>query len=131
VGGGGVVAGEGGAAAQTRAGKQVMVPGDGAVARWCLRATADGIGLLGENRKLLVLPIAEIPEMARGRGVILQKFRDGGLADVRMLDLKQGLSWQAGTRIRTEPDLSAWQMGRGSSGRMAPMGFPQRPVRFP
>jgi|HubBroStandDraft_1064217.scaffolds.fasta_scaffold04859_6 topoisomerase-4 subunit A len=127
----GFVVAEEEAAGQTRAGKQVLIPGEGAVARWCLAATGDALGLLGENRKLLVLPLAEIPEMARGRGVILQKFRDGGLADVKMLTLGQGLSWQTGTRTRSEPDLTGWQTGRGSSGRMAPMGFPQKPVRFP
>jgi topoisomerase-4 subunit A len=119
------------AAAQTRAGKQIMVPADGAVARWCLPLAGDAIGLLGENRKLLVLPLAEIPDMSRGRGVILQKYKDGGLADVKLLNLAEGLSWQAGSRTRTEPDLGAWKTGRGSSGRMAPMGFPQKPIRFP
>jgi topoisomerase IV subunit A len=119
------------AAAQTRAGKQVMNPGEGAVARWCLPVTGDAVGLLGDNRKLLVLPVEEIPDMARGRGVMLQKYKDGGLADVKMLKLAEGISWQSGSRTRSEPDLTAWRTGRGSSGRMAPMGFPQKPVRFP
>ena len=123
------------AAAQTRAGKQVMNPADGAVARWCFplagAESGDALGLLGENRKLLVLPVDEIPEMQRGRGVILQKYKDGGLADVRMLKLAEGISWQSGSRTRSEPDLTAWKTGRGSSGRMAPTGFPQKPVRFP
>ncbi|MEA2755594.1 MAG: topoisomerase subunit [Aliidongia sp.] len=119
------------AAAQTRAGKQVLNPADGATARWCLPLSGDALGLLGENRKLLVLPVADIPDMVRGRGVILQKYRDGGLADVKMLTLAQGLSWQSGTRTRSEPDLSGWQSGRGTSGRMAPTGFPQKPVKFP
>ncbi|HVJ55211.1 MAG TPA: DNA topoisomerase IV subunit A [Aliidongia sp.] len=120
------------AAAQTRAGKQIMNPAEGAVARWCLGlAGGDALGLLGDNRKMLVLPIADIPEMSRGRGVILQKYKDGGLADVKLLTLAEGLAWQAGSRTRTEPDLSAWKTGRGTSGRMAPLGFPQKPVRFP
>jgi topoisomerase-4 subunit A len=119
------------AAAQTRTGKQIMVPGDGAVARWCLALAGDALALLGENRKLLVLPFAEIPEMSRGRGVMLQKYKDGGLADVKLLNLAEGLSWAAGSRTRSEPDLTAWKTGRGSSGRMAPLGFPQKPVRFP
>jgi topoisomerase-4 subunit A len=119
------------ALAQTRAGKQIMLPADGAIARWCLPVTTDAIGLLGDNRKLLVVPVEEIPEMARGRGVIVQRYKDGGLADVRSIALAQGLSWAAGSRTRSEPDLSAWKTGRGSSGRMAPLGFPQKPVRFP
>jgi topoisomerase-4 subunit A len=129
----GFVVSEDEAAAQTRAGKQVMTPGEGATARWCLAlgGGADAVGLLGENRKLLILPLDEIPEMQRGRGVILQKYRDGGLADVKTLTIAAGLSWQSGTRTRSEPDLSLWRTGRGSSGAMAPNGFPQKPVRFP
>jgi topoisomerase-4 subunit A len=121
------------AAAQTRAGKQVMTVGEGAKARWCvaLGSGADAVGLLGDNRKLLVLPIEEIPELQRGRGVILQKYKDGALADMKMLTLASGLSWQSGTRNRTEPDLAQWRTGRGTSGKMAPTGFPQKPVRFP
>ena len=119
------------ALAQTRAGKQIMLPGEGAVVRWCRVASMDAIGLLGDNRKLLVLPIDEIPEMARGRGVILQKYKDGGLADVRPIMLAEGLSWPSGSRVRSERDLTPWRTGRASSGRMAPTGFPQRPVRFP
>jgi topoisomerase-4 subunit A len=119
------------AAAQTRAGKQIMTPAEGAAARWCLPLTGDAVALLGENRKMVVLPFAEIPEMSRGRGVILQKYKDGGVADIRVLTQADGISWQAGSRTRSEPDLAAWKTGRGSSGRMAPLGFPQKPVRFP
>jgi topoisomerase-4 subunit A len=117
------------AVAGTRAGKQVMIPAEGTVARFCLPLTTDGVALVGDNRKLLVLPVAEIPEMTRGRGVMLQKYKDGGLADVRLLTLAEGLSWNSGSRIRTEPDLTAWKTGRGTSGRMVPTGFP-RPTRF-
>jgi len=119
------------ALAQTRAGKQVMNPGDGALAAWCLPVTGDAVALLGENRKLLVLPVAEIPEMTRGRGVTLQKFKDGALADARMIKFADGFSWAAGSRTRSEPDLTPWKTGRASAGRMAPLGFPQKPVRFP
>jgi topoisomerase-4 subunit A len=117
------------AQAQTRAGKQVMNPAENATARFCLPFTGDGLALVGDNRKLLVLPLADIPEMARGRGVILQKYKDGGLADAKIITLADGLSWPSGTRVRTEPDLTAWKTGRGSSGRMVPTGFP-RPTRF-
>ena len=127
----GFVVGQDEALAQTRAGKQVMLPADGATARWCVSLTTDAVGFLGQNRKLLVLPVADIPEMARGRGVILQRFKDGGLADLRPIALAEGISWQAGSRTRSEPDLAAWRTGRGTAGRMAPLGFPQKPVRFP
>jgi len=127
----GFIVAEDEALAQTRAGKQVMNPGDGALAAWCLPVTGDAVALLGENRKLLVLPVAEIPEMTRGRGVTLQKFKDGALADARMIKFADGFSWAAGTRTRSEPDLTPWKTGRASAGRMAPLGFPQKPVRFP
>jgi len=117
------------AQAQTRAGKQVMNPADNATARFCLPFTGDALALVGDNRKLLILPLAEIPEMMRGRGVVLQKYKDGGLADARIITLAAGLSWPSGSRMRTEPDLTAWKTGRGSSGRMVPNGFP-RPTRF-
>ena len=117
------------AQAQTRAGKQVMNPADKVTARFCLPFTGDGLALVGDNRKLLILPLADIPEMTRGRGVILQKYKDGGLADAKIITLAEGLSWPSGSRMRTEPDLTAWKTGRGSSGRMVPNGFP-RPTRF-
>ena len=115
--------------AQTKAGKQVMNPAEGAVVSHCLPIDKDGVALVGDNRKLLVIPIADIPEMAKGRGVMLQKFKDGGLADARLVNLAEGLTWAAGSRQRSEPDLTGWKTGRGSSGRMVPQGFP-RPTRF-
>jgi len=117
------------AQAQTRAGKQVMNPADKVTARFCLPFTGDALALVGDNRKLLVVPLADIPEMVKGRGVILQKYKDGGLADAKIITLAEGLSWATGSRTRTEPDLTAWKTGRGSSGRMVPTGFP-RPTRF-
>ncbi len=115
--------------AQTKAGKQVMNPAEGAVVSHCLPLDKDGVALVGDNRKLLVIPLAEIPEMTKGRGVMLQKFKDGGLADAKLISLAEGLSWAAGSRQRSEPDLTGWKTGRGSSGRMVPQGFP-RPTRF-
>jgi topoisomerase-4 subunit A len=84
--------------------------------------------VLGENRKLLVFSLSELPEMGRGSGVQLQRYRDGGLADVTVLKMAEGLSWSMGGgsgRTRTEADLTAWRAIRGASGRMAPMGFPR------
>jgi len=82
--------------------------------------------VVGENRKVLVFDIAELPEMARGKGVRLQKYKDGGLSDARTFVLADGLSWQdpAG-RTRNETELSEWLGKRASSGRMAPRGFPR------
>jgi topoisomerase-4 subunit A len=114
------------ALAQTRAGKQVLNLAEGAVARLCLPVLGDAAAFLGDNRKLLIVPIADIPEMTRGRGVMLQKYRDGGLADVKMFTLAEGLSWRINdSRTRTEMDLAPWLSPRGSAGRLPPVGFPK------
>jgi topoisomerase IV subunit A len=115
------------AVAQTRAGKQVLIPAAGAVARICLRAEeGDAVALLGDNRRLLILKLDEIPLMTRGRGVILQRYKSGGLADAKVFRLADGLSWRQGeTRTRTETDLSPWLGSRGGAGRTVPFGFPR------
>jgi topoisomerase-4 subunit A len=75
---------------------------------------------------MLVFPLSELPEMARGRGTILQRYHDGGLADAKVFDLADGLSWRQGeSRTRTETDLSNWIGERAGSGRVAPQGFPR------
>jgi topoisomerase-4 subunit A len=118
------------ALAQTRSGKQVLnVPGD-ARAVACCSVEGDMVASVGVNRKMLVFALDEVPEMTRGRGVILQRFKDGGLADVTVFDSAKGLAWQAGGgRTRTETDLDPWTAKRGSAGKLPPTGFP-RPARF-
>ena len=115
------------AVAQTRAGKQVLTPGNGATARLCLRAEeGDAVALVGDNRRMLVVKLDDIPLMTRGRGVILQRYRSGGLADAKVFRLADGLSWRQGeTRTRTETDLTPWLGGRGAAGRLVPAGFPR------
>ena len=116
--------------AQTRSGRQVMNPGRGAKASICISADGDSVAVVGTNRKLLVFPLEEVPELARGKGVILQRYKDGKLADAKVFRLEDGISWRMnGGRQRTETDLSAWQGRRASAGRMPPTGFP-RPPRF-
>ena len=118
------------ALAQTRSGKQVLnVPGDSrAVA--CCSVEGDKVASVGVNRKMLVFAVEEVPEMTRGRGVILQRFKDGGLADVTVFDGAKGLAWQAGGgRTRTETNLEPWTGRRGGAGKLPPIGFP-RPARF-
>ena len=117
------------AMAQTRGGKQVLNLPSGVRAVVCCPADGDHIAVVGQNRRLLVFPLNELPEMTRGKGVILQRYKDGLLADVKVFSLADGLSWQMGERTRTESDLLAWQGRRGSAGRMPPTGFP-RPARF-
>ena len=111
--------------AQTRAGKMILNTGDGEKARFCLALDGDAVAIMGENRKLLVFMADEIPEMSRGRGVILQKYRDGGVADIKVFALAQGLSWSLGDRTRTESDLTPWLGKRASIGRLPPTGFPR------
>src|SRR6266849_4123325 len=112
--------------AQTRAGKQVLTPGPGARAALCLPADGDMAAFVGDNRRMLVVELAEIPEMARGRGVILQRYRSGGLADAKVFRLAEGLSWRQGeNRTRTEIDVTPWRGVRGSAGRGVPQGFPR------
>jgi topoisomerase-4 subunit A len=112
-------------AAQTKAGKQVLNPGSGARAAFCVPAAGDMVAAVGTNRKLLCFPLQEVPEMARGRGVILQKLKDAKLADLKVFNRADGLSWPSGERTRTETDLTQWLGARGQTGRAPPRGFPK------
>jgi topoisomerase-4 subunit A len=112
--------------AQTRTGKQVLNVRDGNTARVCRPVYGDHVAVVGENRKVLIFAIEELPEMARGKGVRLQKYKDGGLSDVTTLHIANGLSWlDPAGRTRTETDLTEWVAKRASAGRMAPRGFPR------
>ena len=113
------------AVAQTRAGKQVLNLGEGAVARVAAAVAGDTVAAVGENRKLLLFPLSEVPEMGRGRGVILQRYKDGGLSDLKVFTLAEGLTWRRGDQTRTETDLRPWIGARAQSGRIVPTGFPK------
>ena len=112
--------------AQTRTGKQVLnVKGDNS-ASVCRVVKGDHIAVVGENRKVLIFSIEELPEMGRGKGVRLQKYKDGGLSDATTFNFAEGLSWlDPAGRTRTENDLAEWIAKRASAGRMAPRGFPR------
>ena len=116
--------------AETRKGKQLVNLRAGARVA-VIRPVphgADAVAVVGENRKMLVFPITELPELARGQGVTLQRYRDGGLSDVIAFRLTDGLSWALGGesgRVRTESDLTPWRAARGAAGRMPPIGFPR------
>jgi topoisomerase-4 subunit A len=111
--------------AQTRNGKQALNLGDGAKAVACVPADGDTVAVVGDNHKLLLFPLSELPDMSRGRGVLLQRYHDGGLADAKVIAAKEGLSWRSGERTRTETDLKDWKGARAGSGRIAPRGFPK------
>ncbi|WP_435257827.1 DNA topoisomerase IV subunit A [Thioclava sp. FR2] len=112
--------------AQTKSGKQVLTVKDGVSAAVARYVTGDHVAVVGQNRKLLVFPLAELPEMAKGKGVRLQKYKDGGLTDAITFVLAEGLSWKdpAG-RTRLETDLTEWLGARAGTGKMAPRGFPR------
>ena len=109
--------------AQTRAGKQVLNVSKGGKAVVCALVEGDHVAVIGENRKLILFPIEELPEMSRGSGVILQRYKDGGLSDVKTFWKKEGLSWKIGDRVRTETNLRDWYGKRGQAGRLPPQGF--------
>jgi topoisomerase-4 subunit A len=111
--------------AQTKNGKQILntVPGHKAIA--CVPAVGDHVAVIGENRKLLIFPISQIPPMKKGQGVTLQKYKDGRLSDVKVFKLKEGLSWMLGGKVRVETDLKAWLGNRADAGRLPPTGFPR------
>jgi topoisomerase-4 subunit A len=116
--------------AETRKGKQLvnLRPGAKVSVVRAVPDQADTVAVVGENRKVLVFPMAELPEIARGQGVTLQRYRDGGLSDAIAFRLAEGLSWALGGdsgRTRTEADLTPWQAARGAAGRAAPVGFPR------
>ncbi|MEO0487458.1 MAG: DNA topoisomerase IV subunit A [Pseudomonadota bacterium] len=114
--------------AQTRSGKQALNVRAPVRALVCKPVAGDSVACVGENRKVLVFPLAELPEMARGKGVRLQKYKDGGLSDVITFTLGEGLSWRdpAGrTRTVARPELDEWIGKRAGTGRMAPRGFPR------
>jgi topoisomerase-4 subunit A len=112
--------------AQTKNGKQILNLKDGAKAIVCKPLNGDHIACIGENRKMLIFPIADLPEMTRGKGVRMQKYKDGGLSDASTFNISSGLSWKdPADRQRTETKLEDWISKRASSGRMAPRGFPR------
>src|SRR6266851_4680873 len=114
-----------GALSQTRDGKVVMTRAGGATACVCVPAEGDSVAVVGTNRKLLIFPLAEVPEMARGRGVILQRYHDAELSDAKVFAKADGLTWKQGeSRTRTETDLRSWIGERATSGRVV-QGFPK------
>ncbi len=114
--------------AATRNGKQVMNVSGRIRAAICRPAEGDSVAVVGDNRKLLIFSLAELPVMTRGRGVLLQRYKDGGLSDLTVFNRENGLSWTmggAGNRTRTETDLLSWEGKRGNAGRLPPTGFPR------
>ena len=114
--------------AQTRSGRQVLNVKGETKALTAQPIQGKYVACIGENRKMLVFDISELPEMNRGKGVRLQKYKDGGLSDVTTFSMGDGLSWKdpaERTRTVEEAELQEWIGKRASAGRMAPRGFPR------
>ena len=123
--------------AQTKNGKQALNLTKGEYGRVCTPVPRsskqgddiltgqppDSVAIIGDNRKLLIFPLKDVPQMGRGRGVILQRYKGGGCADAKVFTIKDGLTWKSGDRERTETDLRAWIGARAQAGRMPPKGF--------
>ncbi|KAB0680701.1 DNA topoisomerase IV subunit A [Aureimonas leprariae] len=112
----------------TRKGKQILNVGPGTSLKLAAIAEGDTVAVVGENRKMLVFPLIQVAEMTRGKGVRLQRYKDGGLSDLKVFRLAEGLAWQgAGGRsfLRKADELLEWQDSRAHAGRMVPNGFPK------
>ncbi|SFL20349.1 DNA topoisomerase IV subunit A [Shimia haliotis] len=122
--------------AQTRTGKQVLNVKDDTRAQICRPVVGDHVAVVSKNGRFLVFPIAEMPELGRGKGVRIQKYNmargrqgtlelDGGLSDITTFNWEEGLSWSMGGKTRHEPDLTDWLGKRAGVGKKAPYGFPK------
>ncbi|MGB0935460.1 MAG: DNA topoisomerase IV subunit A [Alphaproteobacteria bacterium] len=110
---------------KTKRGKKVLNPGPKAITQCCIPVEGEMIASIGDNRRLLIFKLAELPQMGRGRGVRIQFFRDGGLSDLCTFKEEDGLSWNSPKKNFNEKDLTMWLGRRGQSGRYAPIGFPR------
>ncbi len=114
--------------ANTRKGKQVMNVKSPDEAAACIALSGDHAAIVGENRKMLVFALSEVPEMTRGKGVRLQKYKDGGMLDVKTFAMEAGLTWQDSAErvfVRRREELAEWIGNRATAGRMVPKGFPR------
>ena len=115
--------------AQTKSGKQILNVKDNNKAKICKKIIGDTVAIVGNNRKLITYSIEEVPELNKGKGVILQRYKDGTLSDITTFKKEDGISWKMnGGRQRTEKDLLTWEGKRGGVGRMVPNGFPRPPL---
>lgn len=111
--------------AQTRNGRKIMNVADGEKTTFCTKVCGDMIAIVGENRKLLIFKTEEIPTMARGRGVVLQKYKDGGLSDIQFFNEADGFSFNRSGGVGVETNLLTWLGHRGQIGKLVPFGFPK------
>ncbi|OPB29715.1 DNA topoisomerase IV subunit A [Bartonella sp. WD12.1] len=126
--GNGFIVSENEVIANTRKGKQIMHVKSPDKVKLCVPVNGDYVAVVGENRKMLIFAIEQIPEMSRGKGVRLQRYKDGGVVDAKTFNLSEGLSWQdtAERSFNRQPDeLIEWMGTRAGVGRLVPKGFPK------
>ena len=126
--GNGFVVAESEMIANTRKGKQIMNVAMPDEAKLAVPVSGDHVAVVGENRKMLVFPLAQLPEMTRGKGVRLQRYKDGGISDIKCFAMAEGLSWEdsAGRSFtRNKEELLEWMGDRATAGRAVPKGFPR------
>jgi topoisomerase-4 subunit A len=111
--------------AEKRTGKTVLNLRAGEEAVICTPAEGDHVAVIGDNKKLLIFPLDQVPELARGAGVMLQRYKDGGLKDAKVFSIGDGLTWKLGEKTRTETALRDWLGERAQAGRLPPNGFPK------
>lgn len=116
--------------AQTRNGRKIMNLGEGERTAFCKQIIGDMIAVVGENRKLLIFKIEEIPTMARGRGVALQKYKDGEMADMQIFNADEGFQYNRSGGVTVEKDLRTWYGHRAQVGKLVPFGFPKSNTFF-
>ena len=122
----GFVIDEGHLLAQTRNGRKILNLAEGEKAAFCKKITGDMVAVVGENRKLLVFKLEEIPSMARGRGVALQKYQAGGkLSDIQIFKEEDGFCYNRSGGVANEKELLTWLGHRAQVGRLVPFGFPK------
>ncbi|WP_417407745.1 DNA topoisomerase IV subunit A [Hoeflea sp.] len=126
--GNGFVVAESDMVANTRKGKQIMNVSLPQEMRLCVPVAGDHVAVIGENRKMLIFPLEQLPEMSRGKGVRLQRYKDGGVSDIRCFAMEEGLTWEdSAGRVhnRKKEDLLEWIADRAQAGRLVPKGFPR------
>ena len=111
--------------AQTRNGRKIMNVAEGDRAEMCVKVTGDMVAIVGDNRKLLVFKTEEIPTLARGRGVGLQKYKDATLSDIQFFNENEGFSFNRSGGVSVEKDLMTWLGHRAQVGKQVPFGFPK------
>jgi topoisomerase-4 subunit A len=114
--------------ANTRKGKQALNVTGTEEAKVCVPADGDHVAVVGTNRKMVIFPLNQVPEMARGKGVRLQRYKDGEISDARVFAASTGVAWTDGAgrlHTRTLDELRDWFGDRAQAGRLAPQGFPK------